>query len=64
MSIHPSLRSRGMGAAKRSVLTRYERIMRLLKEGKWDPEKNSPFGLPKIRVYVAKKRRKGGGKKK
>ena len=53
-----------MGAAKRSVLTRYERIMRLLKEGKWDPQKNSPFGLPKIRVYVAKKRRKGGGKKK
>ncbi len=64
MSIHSSLRSKGLQAAKRSVLTRYERIMRLMRDGKWDAEKDSPFGLPKLRVYVARKRRKGGGKKK
>lgn len=64
MSIHPSLRPRSKGSVKRCVLTRYERIIRLMEEGRWEPEKNSPFGLPKIRVYVAKKRRKGGGKKK
>jgi len=63
MSIHSSLRSKGLQAAKRSVLTRYERIMRLMRDGKWDAE-DSPFGLPKLRVYVARKRRKGGGKKK
>jgi len=64
MSIHPSLRPHKAGAARRSVLSRHERIARLLRDGRFDMEKDSPFGLPKLRVYVAKRRRRGGTKKK
>jgi len=34
----------------RSVLSRAERIAQLADEGKFDPQANSPFGLPKVRV--------------
>ena len=34
----------------RSVLTRAERIAKLMEEGKFDPEEDSPLGLPKVRV--------------
>ena len=64
MSIHPSLRPKKAGASKRSVLTRHERILRLAEAGKFSLGEDSVFGLPKLRVYVAKKRKKGGGKKK
>lgn len=50
MSIHPSLRSSNTLVGERSVLTRIERIQRLAKEGKIEPEKRSPFGLPKVRT--------------
>ena len=38
----------------RSVLTRAERIQMLTEEGKFDPEKDDPFGLPKIKVRHSK----------
>lgn len=44
----------------RSVLTRAERIEKLEEDGKFDPEKDSPLGLPKVRV----KKTKVGGKAK
>ncbi|MCX7704591.1 MAG: small basic protein [Planctomycetota bacterium] len=57
MSIHRSLVLKRSGASKRSVLTRHERLQKLLEEGK-RKEEESVFGLPKVRVYVAKKRKK------
>jgi len=50
MSIHPSLRSSNTLVGERSVLTRIERIQKLAKEGKIEPEKRSPYGLPKVRT--------------
>ena len=38
----------------RSVLTRSERIAMLIEEGKFDPEEDSPLGLPKVRVRQSK----------
>jgi len=38
----------------RSVLTRAERIAQLSEEGKFDPEQDNPFGLPKVRVRHSK----------
>lgn len=51
MSIDRTLKSRGTIGGQRSVLTRPERIAKLIDEGKFDPENDSPFGLPKVRVY-------------
>mgnify|MGYP006309022969 CR=1 FL=1 len=54
MSLDRTLRS-GAGLAKtRSVLTRTERITRLTEEGEFDPEKDSPFGLPKVKIRHSK----------
>ncbi len=50
MSIHPSLRGADTLAGERSVLSRFERILKLTKEGKIDTETDSPFGLPKVRT--------------
>ncbi len=49
MSIHKSLRVRRGALAERSVLTRRERVDRLLSEGKFEPGA-SPIGLPKVRT--------------
>jgi small basic protein (TIGR04137 family) len=47
MSQHSSLKIKGAGAgAKRSVLTRFERIKLMKKRGQWKPGM-SPLGLPK-----------------
>ncbi len=43
----------------RSVLTRAERIKNLVEEDRFDPDQDSPFGLPKVRV-----RHSQAGKKK
>ncbi|MBM3252660.1 MAG: small basic protein [Candidatus Omnitrophica bacterium] len=48
MSQHPSLTISGKGKRHRSVFKRFERIKILKKEGKWK-EKNSIFGLPKVK---------------
>ncbi len=50
MSIDRTLKTRGTIGGQRSVLTRPERIAKLTDEGKFDPENDSPFGLPKVRV--------------
>jgi small basic protein (TIGR04137 family) len=54
MTLDRSLKIHGGLIRTRSVLTRAERIERLLDEGKFDPEKDSPFALPKVRVRHSK----------
>ena len=50
MSQHPSLRSSDKDKQQRSVLKRYERIKSLKDKEKWEEEKDSIFGLPKVKV--------------
>ena len=50
MTMDRTLKMHGGLARTRSVLTRAERIAKLIDEGKFDPEQDSPFGLPKVRV--------------
>ena len=48
MKVHGQLKG------SRSVLSRAERIALLTDEGKFDPETDSPLGLPKVRVRHSK----------
>jgi len=50
MSIHSSLRGGDTLKGERSVLTRQERIASLKKAGKFEEEKRSIYGLPKVRT--------------
>jgi small basic protein (TIGR04137 family) len=50
MSIDRTLKVHGGLLRSRSVLSRAERIAQLIDEGKFDPEEDSPLGLPKVRV--------------
>ena len=50
MTMDRTLKVHGGLIGTRSVLSRDERIARMMDEGKFDPEKNSPFGLPKTKV--------------
>lgn len=62
MTIDKSLKvSKGIVRA-RNVLTRAERIERLVTQDRWS-EADGPFGLPKVRVYkvVLKKKKKAKG---
>lgn len=54
MTLDRTLKQHGGLLRTRSVLTRAERIERLTEEGKFDPEKDSPMGLPKTRVRHSK----------
>ncbi len=54
MTLDRSLRIAGGMARQRSVLTRAERIAKLTEEGKFDPEADSPMGLPKVVVKHSK----------
>lgn len=54
MSLDRTLKVHGGLKGARSVLTRGERIARLIEEGKFDPETDSPFGLPKLRMRHSK----------
>lgn len=54
MTLDRSLKVSGGLAGKRSVLTRAERIKILTDEDRFDPEKNCPLGLPKVRVKHSK----------
>ncbi|HED66197.1 MAG TPA: small basic protein [Planctomycetes bacterium] len=50
MSIHSSLRGADSLKGERSVLTRVERLAKLQKDGKFDPETGAVWGLPKVRT--------------
>lgn len=54
MSLDRSLRHHGGLKGRRAVLTRAERIAKMQREAKFDPESDSPFGLPKLRVHQSK----------
>jgi small basic protein (TIGR04137 family) len=59
MSIDKSLKRKGSMTKTRCVLTRAERIAKMMEDGKWG-DARSPFGLPKTRVQkiVLKKKAK------
>ncbi len=59
MSIDKSLRRKNQLQRARNVLTRGERINKLISEERW-PEGRSPYGLPKVKVLkiVVKKAKK------
>ena len=50
MSMDRTLKTRGGLMGDRSVLTRAERIERLLEEDNFDAENGSPLGLPKVKI--------------
>ena len=54
MTLDRSLKISGGLMRTRSVLTRAERIERLIEEGKFDPQHDSPLGLPKVRIRHSK----------
>lgn len=49
MSMHKSLKIKGHLQRRRNVLSRKERIEKLMEEGKWTEDDDSVFGLPKVR---------------
>ncbi|MBY0456857.1 MAG: small basic protein [Gemmataceae bacterium] len=49
MSIDKSLKRKGGMSRTRCVLTRAERIAKMMENGKFGPDQ-SPYGLPKTRV--------------
>jgi small basic protein (TIGR04137 family) len=57
MSLHKSLSSGTRLKRQRSVLTRWERVLRLREEERWE-EGRSVFALPKVKVVRHKKHRK------
>jgi small basic protein (TIGR04137 family) len=61
MSLHRSLKTKPAALNQhRNVLSRAERIDRLVIEERFDPEKDSPTGLVKVanRHVMAKKKKK------
>ena len=60
MSIDPSLKNSNKLSGRRNVLSRAERVFKMQEEGTFDPDNDSPFGLPKYRVIQSK----AGAKKK
>ncbi len=62
MSLHKSLVVKSGLARQRSVLSRYERILKLKKEGKWR-DGDSIFKLPKVRTFILKAKKKKKEKK-
>ena len=54
MTLDRTLKQHGGLARARSVLTRAERIAQLTDEEKFDPETDSPLGLPKVRVKISR----------
>ncbi|MBN1553704.1 MAG: small basic protein [Phycisphaerae bacterium] len=59
MTMDRSLKNRGGLKGSRSVLTRAERITKMMDENRFDAEADSPFGLPKLRVRTSKAGSKG-----
>ena len=61
MSIDNSLKTSGGLARHRNVLTRAERVERLVKQDKFDMDSDSPLGLPKVgnrNIVAAGKKKK------
>ncbi len=54
MTMDRTLKIHGRLARTRSVQTRAERIADLIDEGKFDPDTDSPLGLPKVKVRHSK----------
>ena len=54
MTMDRTLKTHGGLARQRSVLTRAARIAELTEEGKFDPETDSPLGLPKVKVKISR----------
>lgn len=54
MSVHRTLKSGDALSRTRNVLTRYERILELERQGEFS-EGDSPLGLRKVRVIKAKR---------
>ena len=54
MTMDRTLKTSGGLARTRNVLTRAERITMLTEEGKFDPEADAPFGLPKLKLRHSK----------
>lgn len=50
MSIHPSLRGVDTLVGQRSVFTRIERLQKLMKDGRFNADADSVYGLPKVRT--------------
>lgn len=50
MSLDRSLRTQGNLTGVRSVLTRAERVAKMLADRKFDTKKDSPIGIPKTLV--------------
>lgn len=50
MSLDRSLKAGGTLAAKRSVLSRAERIAKMTADKRFDPKAGKPLGLPKTLV--------------
>ncbi len=50
MTIHSSLRGADTLIGERSVLSRVERIAKLQKDGKFNQDSDSVYGLPKVRT--------------
>ncbi|HUU43455.1 MAG TPA: small basic protein [Planctomycetota bacterium] len=57
MSIHKSLVSDARLRRQRNVLTRWERIVQMREEGRWE-EARSVFCLPKVKVAHHKRHKK------
>lgn len=54
MTMDRTLKTHGGLLRARSVLTRAERIAMLTEEGQFDPDADSPMGLPKVRVRISR----------
>ncbi len=54
MTMDRTLKTHGRLTGSRAVLSRAERIAKLIDEGKFDPATDSPLGLPKVRVRHSK----------
>lgn len=54
MTMDRTLKMSGGLIRKRSVLTRAERIARLMEEDRFDPAEDAPLGLPKVKVKQSK----------
>jgi small basic protein (TIGR04137 family) len=57
MSIHKSLRQKDTLVRQRSVLSRWERILKLQDQGRWK-DGDAPTGLPKVRTKWKMRKRK------
>ena len=63
MTMDKSLRVRAGMIRARNVLTRDERIQRLIGADRWKEDQSSPLGLPKVRVFKLSMKKKKKKKK-